>query len=235
MVQLSFPDFAYPGQRVTIHATTTAKSSGTIVSFSIGVFALVDGQLMKTASQTIVANAYVAVGEKWRSSLAVAIPADAQCAPLTGTITEVWQQAPNYSSSYYATPYYNMPYYTQNSRDYHVTARAPDGVISVQTPSGDTIVLNPQVALALYPMPYYTQNSQYYDYNTQQQTSPFHVTAALPNGVVSVQTPSGDTIILNPQVGMGLYYPLYYPPNCLPTQVTSQQTFPLTHVLGCYP
>jgi hypothetical protein len=194
-VYLVFPTSVYPGQTETISANTTATSSGTIVSFSIGVFALIDGQLMKIASQTIVANAYVAVGEKWRSSLVVAIPADAQSALLTGTITEVWQQAPSYYSSYHVTPYYNMPYYTQNSQYYNS---------------------NYQYYNSNYNSQYYNYNS---NYNTQQQIhlprqapAPETVglfngvaapeTAHLPNGVVALYTPSGGTIQLNPQLAL---------------------------------
>jgi hypothetical protein len=247
-VYLVFPTSVYPGQTETISANTTATSSGTIVSFSIGVFALIDGQLMKIASQTIVANAYVAVGEKWRSSLVVAIPADAQSALLTGTITEVWQQAPSYYSSYHVTPYYNMPYYTQNSQYYNYnynyntqqqirlprqtpapetvglfngvaapeTARLPNGVVALYTPSGDTIQLNPQLAL--------------------------------PNGNAAFQKPPQTYV--QPYVNMNIHqrsymsrpatyygpnftnYPPNYLPNYPPTQVTSQQTFALTQILG---
>lgn len=246
-VYLVFPTSAYPGQTETISANTTATSSGTIVSFSIGVFALIDGQLMKIASQTIVANAYVAVGEKWRSSLVVAIPADAQSALLTGTITEVWQQAPSYSS-YHVTSYYNMPYYTQNSQYYNYnynyntqqqirlprqapapetvglfngvaapeTARLPNGVVALYTPSGDTIQLNPQLALpngnAAFQKPPQTYVQPYVNMNIHQRSYMSHpATYYGPNFT---------------------NYPPNYLPNYPPTQVTSQQTFALTYILG---
>jgi sulfur relay (sulfurtransferase) DsrC/TusE family protein len=255
-VDLVFPTSAYLGQTETISANTTATSSGTIVSFSIGVFALIDGQLMKIASQTIVANAYVAVGEKWRSSLVVAIPADAQSALLTGTITEVWQQAPNYYSSYHVTPYYNMPYYTQNSQYYNYnynyntqqqihlprqapapetvglfngvaapeTARLPNGVVALYTPSGGTIQLNPQLALPngnaafqkspqTYVQPYVNMNIHQRSYMSRPATyyGPNPATYYGPNFT---------------------NYPPNYLPNYPPTQVTSQQTFALTYILG---
>jgi hypothetical protein len=250
-VYLVFPTSAYPGQTETISANTTATSSGTIVSFSIDVFALIDGQPMKIASQTIVANAYVAVGEEWRSSLVVAIPADAQrSALLIGTITEVWQQAPNYYSSYYVTLYYNTPYCTHNSQYYNYnyntqqqirllrqaaapetvrllngvaapeTARLPNGVVALQTPSGDAIQLNPQLALpngnAAFQKSPQTHMQPYVNMNVHQRwymSRP--VTYYVPNYVTN-------------------YPPNYLPnyPSSYPTQVTSQQTFALTCILG---
>jgi hypothetical protein len=205
---------------------------------------------MKIASQTIVANAYVAVGEEWRSSLVVAIPADAQrSALLTGTITEVWQQAPDYCSSYHVTPYYNMPYYTQNSQYYYnyntqqqvrlprqapapesvrlfngvvapETGRLPNGVVALQTPSGDAIQLNPQLALpngnAAFQKSPQTHMQPYVNMNVHQRSYMSRpVTYYVPNYVTN-------------------YPPNYLPnyPPSYPTQVTSQQTFALTYILG---
>jgi hypothetical protein len=238
-IYLVFPTSAYPGQTETISANTTATSSGIIVSFSIDVFALIDGQLMKIASQTIVANAYVAVGEEWRSSLVVAIPADAQrSALLIGTITEVWQQAPNYYSSYYVTRYYNTPYCTHNSQYYNYNYNTQQQIrLLRQAAAPETVRLYNDVVAP--------------------------VIARLPNDVVVAQTSPETSIVLNPQLSLmngnaalqkspqiqpsyvsrpviyrvPIYvsdYPWHYGPDypSYPTQVTSQQTFALTYILG---
>ena len=96
---------------------------------------------------------------------------------LTGTITEVWQQAPNYSSSYHVTPYYNMPYYTQNSQYYNYNYNTQQQIhLPRQAPAPETVGLFNGVAAP--------------------------ETARLPNGVVALYTPSGGTIQLNPQLAL---------------------------------
>jgi len=138
MVQLTFPYLAYPGQSITIYATTTAKSNGRIIRFSIDLFYLNDNQLVKLVSQTIVKDTTVRSGDDWQTRLIVSIPTNALGGRLIGTATEVWQVwwqptvYPDYYSPYYGTPYYytsycpyyqDRGYYAQNYPFYNTYTR----------------------------------------------------------------------------------------------------------------
>jgi len=151
-VQLTFPDSVYPGQSITIKATTNAKSNGRIIRLSIDIFSfsLVDNQLTRLASQTIVTDEVVKSGDNWQSSLVVVIPTYAPPGPLIGTLTEVWQvwrgavqETPNYYSDYYSScycrPYSNYPYYYSGPsyRTYTYTYNTHE---YVRYPSGFTVL-----------------------------------------------------------------------------------------------
>lgn len=212
-VQLVFPASAYPGQSVQISATTTATSSANIVSFSIDISSYVNGQPLKLASQTIVANTNVQAGDIWQTLLVVAIPTDAQPGPLIGTVTEV-SLTSNYYYSYYGTPYYYdrpsyMPYYyTQNYRYYNTRAsNAPQygSIAGTQTsPQTYTQPLKGPIAAIQTPPQTYTQSHVYKPAYVYQPSC------------VCQPTP---------------HYAPIYAPNYYAIEVSSQQTVMLTYVI----
>ncbi len=110
-VQFTFPESADPGETVTISVSTTARSSGKAISFSIEVFSYVDRQLVKTTSEKVVKDKKVRSGDTWQTSLAVVVPTNAQRAAMIGTVTEVWEETTSYYSPYYLPRYYYWPYY----------------------------------------------------------------------------------------------------------------------------
>jgi hypothetical protein len=222
-VQLTYFSSAYNGQSEQISAVTTATASVRIVRFSIDIFAYADGRSVKLASQTIVANANVNPGNSWRTLLAVTIPTRAQSGPLTGTVTEVWQQPSNYYSSSYGTPYYCTPY-TQNYKYYNPS----------YNPNYDP-QYNPSYNQCYNPNYNLNYNSNYYNpnYNPNYNTLQY---VQYPNGFVALVTsPQSNVrpIVYRPTYVHQTPYTSqpapYYVSNYI-TQVTSQQTFTLTYV-----
>jgi hypothetical protein len=207
-IQLTFPKSVYPGQSITIQAATTAKSNGRIIRVSIDIFSLLDKQLVKIASQTILTDMTVRSGDDWETSLLVFIPTNAQRGPLIGTVTEIWQvwqearqETSNYYSSYYGTPYYtpycsyyqdhvyyaqSYPYYNSYTYNAQQYVRHPSGFIDLRT-SPPTLRYVYEPSYACEPVPYYGPNY-------------------VPN------------------------YAASYAP-----QASSEQTFLFTYVLGCQP
>jgi len=106
-VQLVFPEFADPGETITISARTTAKSSGKVISLTIEVFSYIDKQLVKATSETVVKDKNVRSGDAWQTSLLSVVPTSTQRSAMIGTVTEVWEE----TLTYYYGPYYYGPYY----------------------------------------------------------------------------------------------------------------------------
>lgn len=212
-VEFTFPYSADLGQSITISATSTAKSNGRIIRFSIDIFSYVDKQLVRLASRTIVTDTIVRVGDNWQTWLQVVVPTNAQRGPLMGTVTEVWQETSTYyyytsycSYSpqnyyrYYSQNYYpqNYPYYstydTCNTQQYLCSRNGITALrISPQSHTQPSYVYKPS---------YLCQPS--YVYKPSYVCQPSYV----------------------PQTA-SCYSPDYA------TQVSSQQTFTLTYVLGC--
>jgi hypothetical protein len=214
-VQLTFPKSVYPGQSVNILATTTARSNGRIIRFTIDIFSLFDKQLVRLTSQAIATDMTVTSGDSWKTSLVVFIPPNAQAGPLIGTVTEVWQvwqearQEPsNYYSNYYSS-YYGTPNYAPYCSHYQDQR-------------------------------YYAQNYPYYDnqvYGTQEYIR-------YPSGFIALRTSPPTlryTYVPSYQCGPAPYYGSNYAPNYpnyavnYAPQASSKQTFFLTYVLGYYP
>lgn len=117
-VQFTFPDSADPGQAITVTATSTAKSSAKVTSLTIEVYAYIDRQLIKAASETVLKNKQVRSGNSWQTTLSVIVPQSAQRSAMIGTVTEIWEETSTYYSSYsywpdypYYSSYPDLPYY----------------------------------------------------------------------------------------------------------------------------
>ncbi len=117
-VQFIFPDSADPGQAITVTATSTAKSSAKVTSLTIEVYAYVDGQLIRAASETVLKNKQVRSGNSWQTTLSLIVPQSAQRSVMIGTVTEIWEVTSTYYASYaywpdypYYSSYPDLPYY----------------------------------------------------------------------------------------------------------------------------
>ena len=212
-VQFTFPESVDPGNAITVSTITTAKSNGRVVSLTVDVFSYVDGQLIKSASETIATDKDVRSGDNWQTSLTVAIPNNAQRGPLIGTVTEVWQDEVNYYSNYYSDDYsrYCWNYYRSHYRNYDTTRIAPQTTDTPQTypttqtyPALPTPYVNYTTALQNI-----TSQSRY-EYQPRYVYEPSYVCEPAP------------------------YYGPYYAPNYA-TQVSSEQVFPLTYILATTP
>ncbi len=122
-VQFSFPDSADPGQTITVTATSTARSSAKVISLVIEIYAYVDRQLVRAASETVLANKQVRSGNSWLTTLSVTVPYTAQRSAIIGTVKEIWEETTTY---YYSSlpfwpysPYY-PPYPPYNYTAYYV-------------------------------------------------------------------------------------------------------------------
>jgi len=123
-VQFSFPDSADPGQTITVTATSTARSSAKVISLLIEIYAYVDRQLVRAASETVLANKQVRSGNSWQSTLSVTVPYAAQRSAIIGTVKEIWEERTTtyYYSSMPFWPYspYYPPYPPYNYTAYYV-------------------------------------------------------------------------------------------------------------------
>jgi hypothetical protein len=216
-VQFTFPESADPGNTITVSAITTAKSNGRIVSLTADVFSYVDSQLVKSASETIATDRDVGSGDNWQTSLTVVVPTNVQRGPLIGVVTEVWQEETNYYySNYYSDHYFNycLNYYRSLYPNYDNTGKATRTTDNTQTyPITQTY---PPVSTP----DNYTTTLQNYLSQSRHANQPRYL-----------YEPSQ---VCEPAPYYGPNYGPYYAPSYT-TQVSSEQTFPLTYILATTP
>jgi hypothetical protein len=195
-VNLVYPSSAYAGESEVVAAVTTARSSGTVVSLSIDIFSYVNGRPVRIASETILANTHVQSGNKWRTFFVVTIPANAQSGPLSGTITEVWQQPQSYySSNYISPPYSTTAYCTQNYPYYstHQTQSYPSHSRNIWGSSHSSTQPN------MYQGAYVYQGACVYQPSYVSQPEPYYVPNDAPN--YATQATSQQTFTLTHVLG----------------------------------
>jgi len=223
-VQLTFPYSADPGQAISVSAAATANSHGRMIRFSIDIFSYVNGQLVRLASETIVTDTMVRVGDNWQAWLPLVVPANAQPGPLIGRATEVWQETSYYyyygpvagsSYCYQDRNYYLQNYYMQNWQQQNC-----------------------------YPQNYYQNyppNYACYTYDTYSMQGYLQPG----NRIITVRTPPQSYTQRWVYEFARMYQPsyvcqpmAYYGPDYARSYagpISSQQTFPLTYVSGYYP
>lgn len=215
-VQLTFPYSADPGQAISVSAAVTANSHGRMIRFSIDIFSYVNGQLVRLASETILTNTNVRVGDNWQAWLPLVVPANAQRGPLIGRATEVWQE----TSYYYYYGQVADSSYCYQDRNYYLQ--------------------NYYYLQNLQPQNCYPQSRACYTYDTYSISG-----YPLPQDrIITLRTPTqgyGQRWVYE---SARVYQPsyvcqpaAYYGPDQAPSyasRISSQQTFQLTYISGCY-
>jgi hypothetical protein len=192
-VYLVYPSSAYAGESEVVAALTTARSSGTVVSLSIDIFSYVNGRPVRIASEIILANTHVQAGNKWHTFFVVTVPANAQSGPLSGTITEVWQQLQSYYSTNYISPPYSTTAYCTQNYPYYSTQSYPSHSPRIWDSSHSPIRPN------VYQVAYVYQGACVYQPSYMSQPAPYYLLNDAPN--YATQATSQQTFTLTHVLG----------------------------------